>query len=689
MPGEQLVWELLAVDKASDVVKRVSRAFGEADTKLQKAGKVSGLALAAGGGAALLFGKQAVDAASDLSETTSKVGVLFGNQASAIDAWAQHADTALGQSQQSALDAAATFATFGKAAGLQGKDLVGFSENLTGLASDMASFSNTSPEQAIDAIGAALRGESEPIRAYGVLLDEGALKAQAMSMGLVRASKDADKIKAAHLAATVAQKRYNEALKEHGPKSREAQSAQAGLIRAQSALKKATDGSIPPLTNQQKVLAAQGAIMQQTKAAQGDFARTSTGAANKQRILSAEISNLTANLGKALLPAFSAVLNIITAVVGIVAQHTTAAKVLAGVLAGVAAVIWLVNAAQTAWNVGSKIASAATKTWAAVQWVLNAALTANPIGLIVVGIAALIAGLVLAWKHSDTFRQVVTTAMHAVGAAFTWLWNGAKAVFGWVKDHWVLIATLIAGPIVLAARWVIQHWDAIRSGISEKFTAVVGFVKGIPGKITSALGSLGSTLLNHGRNLIEGMRRGVGAKFDEVAHFLRSVPGRIVSALGDLGSLLKDAGAKLIGGLLEGIKSMIGKLGDVMGSVAGKVKDFFPGSPVKTGPLVSWNGGGAGKRLVGMLADGLEDTQRVSGAARGVAAAIDSQVAGPRIRGVSAAGAPRAVPQVVINVTVRALDPTPQVGRLVVAAIEQHIARGGTVAPRVRGAMSR
>lgn len=40
----------------------------------------------------------------------------------------------------------------------------------------------------------------------------------------------------------------------------------------------------------------------------------------------------------------------------------------------------------------------------AAQWLLNAAMTANPVGLIVMGIAALVAGFVAAYRHSETFR---------------------------------------------------------------------------------------------------------------------------------------------------------------------------------------------------------------------------------------------------------------------------------------------
>lgn len=590
--GDQLVWELLAVDKASGVLKSVSKAFEDSDTKMSKAAKVSGMALAGAAGAAALWGKEAIGSAGDLAETSSKVGVLFGDQADAIEQWSSTADKAMGQSQQQALDAAATFATFGKAAGLQGPELTDFSTSLTGLASDMASFSNTTPDQAIEAIGAALRGESEPIRSYGVLLDDATLRNEALRLGLIKTTKDA-------------------------------------------------------LTPAQKVLAAQAAITKQTTAAQGDFARTSSGAANKQRILSAEIANLTAKAGSALLPAFTAVLGVLTATVGVISQHTTLFAVLGGVLATVAAVTWTVNAANTAWQAGAKLATAATKVWTGIQWLWNAAMSANPIGLVIAGIAALVAAMVIAYKKSDTFRASVDGAFRAVGAAFTWLWGAAKAVFGWLQSHWLLIATILTGPFGLAIGTIIKHWDSIRTAVVEKASAVLDFVK--------------------------------------------SLPGKIVGALGDVGHLLYDAGKKLIQGLLDGIGSMIGRVGDVMGGIAHKIGNFLPGSPVKEGALVKWNDGKAGKRLVGMLADGLGDVSPIADAARGIAAAVAEPVAGARIRGVgqSAGVASSSGPAVVVHVTVQALDPTPAVGRLVVDAIERHLTRGGRVPPQVRTALAR
>jgi hypothetical protein len=213
----------------------------------KKAGIAFAAAAAAAGAMAIKIGIDAVKSASDLAETISKVNVLFGETAKDIEKFADGAASSLGQTKQQALDAAATFATFGKSAGLSGKDLGKFSTDFVKLSSDLASFNNTSPEQAINAIGSALRGEAEPLRQYGVLLDDASLRQAALELGIVSTTKNA-------------------------------------------------------LTPQQKVLAAQALIYKQTSAAQGDFERTSDGLANKTRILTAQFENVKTTIGTALLP---------------------------------------------------------------------------------------------------------------------------------------------------------------------------------------------------------------------------------------------------------------------------------------------------------------------------------------------------------------------------------------------------
>lgn len=319
---------LTAVDRASrqiegDVQRSIEQGARDggrrASASLERAGReggrsfgdgfkvAAGAAVAAVGALVTTRGvdllKSSVAQASDLGETVSKVGQVFGKAgASYVEAFASKGGQALGQSKLEVMAAASTFGIFGKAAGKSGEDLAKFSTSMAGLAVDLSSFHNKSPEQAVEALGAALRGESEPIRAFGVMLNDASLKAEALSMGIMKPVKDQAKIIASQARLTSAQQKYNEAVRKHGKDSVEALKAQGALGAAQTALNKATSGTIPTLTQQQKVLASQSLIMKQTKDAQGDFARTSDGLANQQRILSAQWTDMKGRLGDLLLP---------------------------------------------------------------------------------------------------------------------------------------------------------------------------------------------------------------------------------------------------------------------------------------------------------------------------------------------------------------------------------------------------
>lgn len=227
-------------------VKQAEQSFSKFGRNVGNITKKAAAAFATIGVAAAAGAVKAIDMASNLAESQSKVAQIFGESAAGIEAFSKTAATSLGLSEQNVLDAAGTFGIFGKAAGLGGKDLSDFSNNFTTLSSDLASFNNTSPEDAINAIGSALRGEMEPIRRYGVMLDDAAIKAEAMAQGLY-------------------------------------------------------DGK-GALTAEAKTLATTALIYKKTSDAQGDFAKTSGGLANQTKIMKAQLTNAATTIGTALLP---------------------------------------------------------------------------------------------------------------------------------------------------------------------------------------------------------------------------------------------------------------------------------------------------------------------------------------------------------------------------------------------------
>jgi hypothetical protein len=187
-----------------------------------------------------------VTAASDLNETTTKVSVVFGKQASEIEAFAATAATSLGMTRNEALTAAGTFGNLFKSVGLSNEASADMSLGLVKLASDLASFNNMDPSEVLAKLRSGIVGETEPLKSLGININEATLKAQALKMGLI--------------------------------------------------------GVKDTMTTSAKVQAAYALMLQQTSLAQGDFARTSDGLANQQRILNATLGNLKATLGTAFLP---------------------------------------------------------------------------------------------------------------------------------------------------------------------------------------------------------------------------------------------------------------------------------------------------------------------------------------------------------------------------------------------------
>lgn len=313
-------------------IKAAAKEFANLEGTAKKAGfaldKMTVPAIAAFGAVAI-GGVKAAQAASNFNETVNKSNVIFGNAAKSVQQFASTAATSLGQSKQAALDAAATFGVFGKAAGKTGEDLAGFSTQMVQLTSDLASFHNANPADVALALGAALRGESEPIRKYGVLLNDAALKAEAMAMGI-----------------------YN----------------------GKGALEQSA-----------KVLAAQSLILKQTGDAQGDFTRTSGGLANQQRILKAKIDDAVVAIGNAFIPVIEAVLPLLTNFATFVGDNAGLVSALAigiGTLAGV------IGALGIAYK-GYKIIAAITT---GINWALATSFTAVQIAT-GIGIVAVLAGI--------------------------------------------------------------------------------------------------------------------------------------------------------------------------------------------------------------------------------------------------------------------------------------------------------
>lgn len=187
-----------------------------------------------------------VRAASDLNESLNAVNVTFGASAKEILDWGKTNAASFGLSQRAFNEMATPLGAMLKNAGLSMQDVSKWTIDLTKRASDMASVFNTSVPDALEAIQAGLRGESDPLERYGVGLSAAKVEAEAL--------------------------------------------AETGKRAASS------------LTAQELATARLNIIMKQTSQTAGDFQNTSDGLANATRIAQAQMENAKASLGNALLP---------------------------------------------------------------------------------------------------------------------------------------------------------------------------------------------------------------------------------------------------------------------------------------------------------------------------------------------------------------------------------------------------
>lgn len=594
----------------------------ELDPVGQRSGSRFGKVLKFGAAAALGIGafaavgiQEAVSSASDLNESLNAVNVTFGKNADGIKKLGEQAADSVGLSKVEFNNLAVQFSGFAGVIAGKGGDVVGTLDDLTTRGADFASVVNLDVNEAMGLFQSGLAGETEPLRKFGIDLSAAKVEAFAYSEGIASAGK--------------------------------------------------------PLTENQKVQARYALLMKETSKTQGDFSNTSDSLANAQRRLKANVSNLTAELGQMFIPILEKVTGwLVDKVVPAVSKFIDEFK--AGVGAGgrfrsALEKVW--DGAQVLWQVLKPV----------IDRIRNFFTSSDS------GAATLRDKLVPAVKRaSDFFRDKLLPVLDDVWAVFrdhvipivrrqarffrdVLLPEIVKIVNNVRKNLTPALeafADYVRQQVIPAARKIaakFKEWQPTIQRVTVLVVKIIGkladFVSFIFGKVIPAMfkfqggmnkvvgtairtviGLISSNirrLADLGRmfgrqaEIAGSFARAVVKKIGEVLNVIQSLPSRAKAALGNLGSTLFSAGAALVQGLINGIISKIQSLKNKIGELAGIVKGAFPGSPVKWGPLTSWNNGGAGKRLVDLLAGGLRDTRPVDSAMTALAARVASGV--PRV----------------------------------------------------------
>lgn len=198
----------------------------------------------------------ATKAASDSEEALNKMKVVFSASSSSITSFSQNAARDLGMSKTQAIEAAGTFGNLFTSMGLGQPAAASMSQGIVKLAADLGSFNNIPIDVMLEKLRSGMVGEVEPLRAVGINLSAAAVNAKAMEMGLADASGEV---------------------------------SQAATLQARYAL-----------------------MLDQSKNAQGDFARTSDGLANSLKIAQGEVAGIKVQLGLLTIKPYTAVVHIVS-----------------------------------------------------------------------------------------------------------------------------------------------------------------------------------------------------------------------------------------------------------------------------------------------------------------------------------------------------------------------------------------
>ncbi len=360
------------------------------------------------------------------------------------------------------------------------------------------------------------------------------------------------------------------------------------------ALKKLVGGMKDGATASDVLAAAQGKFAGQAEA----YGKTAGGAQDRFKVAT---ENLQEAIGKGLLPVITKLANGVTGLVGWFEKHHNVAVVLMVAIGALGGVLLAMKVAALTSAAATAISSAATGGWAAVTgfatavgggftaafWALNAAMVANPIGLVVVAIALLVGGLVVAWRSSETFRGIITGAFGAVKNAAVFAFGlikkaaevGLLGPIGLVITHWRQARDVLSGVWGAVRGAATTAWNAVKSAIVTPVEAAVGLVStaasGIGNRLSTAWSGIKSAASSAWDFVHDKILGPLRAARDAVAGIVGALGGRVGTAWGTVKGTVQSIGREILSALVSpfeqaygAIKRVVDRIRSLVSSVA-------------------------------------------------------------------------------------------------------------------------
>ena len=156
------------------------------------------------------------------------------------------------------------------------------------------------------------------------------------------------------------------------------------------------------------------------------------------------------------------------------------------------------------------------------------------------------------WEGAKT---MVSAAWTGITAIFTGAWNAIKGI---VTGGISLISSSLSGLGGILSGLFSSAWSAAKSAVSSGVSTAISVIRGLPGQAASALGNIGSTLMDAGRHLISGFVDGIKSRISAVKDTLSGLTDKLTSWKGPEArdaTLLTGAGRLVIGGFIQGLES--------------------------------------------------------------------------------------------------------------------------------------
>lgn len=261
-------------------LKRAENALKRSVGKMQGLGQTLSLSVTA---PLALAGAASFKMASDVEESLNKVRVAFGSSAGSVEKFADSTLNMYGIARGTALDMSALFGDMATSMGLPQDEAAKLSTSLVGLGGDLASFKNISLSEVQTALSGIFTGETESLKRLGIVMTEANVQAFALTQGITK--------------------------------------------------------KFQAMTQAEKVALRYNYVLTQTKNAQGDFARTSDGAANQMRIFQESMKELGASFGQVLLPVITPIIQKLNDILKSFKELSPETKKFIVIVAGIAATL--------------------------------------------------------------------------------------------------------------------------------------------------------------------------------------------------------------------------------------------------------------------------------------------------------------------------------------------------------------